>query len=97
MKRWPRFSERRDASARLLCSSLLRDDEAEYALVRFLETMFRFYEYSLGNCLLIAFQRPDATHVAGFHRWMQLGRFVDKGEKGIITLAYGKAKKGGAS
>jgi antirestriction protein ArdC len=32
-------------------------------------------------------QRPDATHVAGFHRWKELGRFVKKGEKGITILA----------
>jgi antirestriction protein ArdC len=47
----------------------------------------RFHNYSFGNCILIAIQRPDATHVAGFHRWKQLGRFVKKGEKGIVILA----------
>jgi hypothetical protein len=28
-----------------------------------------------------------ATHVAGFHAWRPLGRFVRKGEKGIAILA----------
>src|SRR6266704_1424388 len=28
-----------------------------------------------------------ATHVAGFHTWHKLGRFVKKGEKGILILA----------
>lgn len=56
-------------------------------LVRYLETMSRFHDYSFGNCLLIATQRPDATYVAGFQRWKQLGRFVKKGEKGIMILA----------
>jgi antirestriction protein ArdC len=56
-------------------------------LVRFLETMARFHNYSFGNCMLIAFARPDATYVAGFHRWRELGRFVKKGEKGIMILA----------
>jgi antirestriction protein ArdC len=37
--------------------------------------------------MLIAWQRPDATQVAGFHRWKALGRFVKKGEKGIMILA----------
>lgn len=56
-------------------------------LVRYLETVSRFHNYSFGNCMLIAFQRPDATFVAGFHRWKELGRFVKKGEKGIMILA----------
>jgi len=47
----------------------------------------RFTTYSWGNCLLIALQRPDATHVAGYRAWQQLGRQVRKGEKGIAILA----------
>ena len=34
-----------------------------------------------------AAQNPTATHVAGFHTWHKLGRFVKKGEKGILILA----------
>lgn len=56
-------------------------------LVNYLEFLGRFHEYSFRNCLLICMQRPDATHVAGFHRWKQLGRYVKKGEKGIFILA----------
>jgi antirestriction protein ArdC len=56
-------------------------------LVRYLEMLSRFHQYSFGNCMLIALQRPDATHVAGFQRWKQLGRYVKKGEKGILILA----------
>src|SRR5258708_12753892 len=37
--------------------------------------------------MLIASQRPDATRVAGFHTWKQLGRNVKKGAKGIMILA----------
>ena len=37
--------------------------------------------------MLIASQKPTATHVAGFHAWHKLGRFVKKGEKGIMILA----------
>jgi len=33
------------------------------------------------------FERLTATHVAGFHTWHKLGRFVKKGEKGILILA----------
>jgi hypothetical protein len=34
-----------------------------------------------------ALQKPNASHVAGFRTWNQLGRFVKKGEKGIAILA----------
>ena len=34
-----------------------------------------------------AFQKPDATRVAGFWKWKELGRSVKKGEKGIRILA----------
>ena len=29
---------------------------------------------------------PDATHVAGFRTWNSLGRFVKRGEKGIVAI-----------
>jgi antirestriction protein ArdC len=57
------------------------------ALKTYLSVMSRFHKYSWGNCLLIYSQRPDATHVAGFHAWLKLRRFVRKGEKGIVILA----------
>jgi len=56
-------------------------------LKAYLATMSRFHKYSWGNLLLIAFQRPTASYVAGFNRWKELGRFVKKGEKGITILA----------
>src|ERR1700684_640118 len=37
--------------------------------------------------MLIPPQNPTATHVAGFHTWHKVGRFVKKGEKGILILA----------
>lgn len=45
---------------------------------------------------MIAMQMPTASHVAGFSRWKQLGRWVKKGEKGIAILApmIGKRKDG---
>lgn len=52
-----------------------------------LGTAAKFHRYSLGNLLLIARQRPDATQVAGFSAWKELGRTVRKGEKGIAILA----------
>lgn len=55
--------------------------------LEYLAVLGRFHHYSFGNVLLIAIQRPDATHVAGFHAWKKLGRYVKKGEKGITILA----------
>jgi len=37
--------------------------------------------YSLHNVMLIASQKPNASYVAGFRTWNELGRFVKKGEK----------------
>jgi hypothetical protein len=37
--------------------------------------------------MLIARQKPDATHVAGYRTWTSLGRFVRRDEKGIFILA----------
>jgi antirestriction protein ArdC len=57
------------------------------ALAAYLRTIARFHRYSLHNVLLIALQKPSASYVAGFHTWNKLGRFVKKGEKGILILA----------
>lgn len=54
---------------------------------RWLRTRSRFHRYSLRNTLLIAFQCPHATHVAGFRTWLELGRCVRKGEKAIRIFA----------
>jgi hypothetical protein len=56
-------------------------------LTAYLEAMARFHNYSFGNILAIARQRPTATRVAGIRSWNELGRFVKKGEKGIQILA----------
>lgn len=57
------------------------------ALKAYLTVMSRFHRYSWGNILLIYSQRPDASHVAGFHAWLKMRRYVRKGEKGIVILA----------
>jgi len=54
---------------------------------RWAETRATFHRYSWGNCALIAMQRPEATQVAGFKAWQQLGRQVRKGEHAIRILA----------
>src|SRR6266849_6237606 len=57
------------------------------ALQNYLATMGRFHRYSWGNVLLIGSQRPNATHVAGYHTWRDLGRHVKADEKGIMIFA----------
>ena len=56
-------------------------------LVEYLKAMGRFHNYSLGNAIMIGFQKPDATKVAGFRAWQKLGRHVKKNEKGIAIMA----------
>lgn len=56
-------------------------------LKEYLAVIGRFHHYSLGNAMLIAMQRPDATHVAGFQAWKRLGRWVKAGEHGIAIVA----------
>ncbi len=59
---------------------------------RYLETMSRFHRYSYGNVLMIMSQRPDATRVAGYRQWQQLGRQVQRGEQGIRILVPHKQR-----
>ena len=47
----------------------------------------RFHRYSLNNVLLIQFQKPDATRVAGYRAWQALGHQVRRGEHGLAILA----------
>lgn len=82
-------SDRDDRKRQLLAdladaAEQLRTSEGWLA---WLEYAKRFHAYSLGNQLLIARQRPDATQVAGYQRWREFGRQVRKGERGISILA----------
>src|SRR3978361_2176591 len=56
-------------------------------LTAYLTAMGSFHNYSFGNILEIARQKPDATRVAGLYAWNQLGRKVMKGQRGIRILA----------
>lgn len=53
----------------------------------YLRMMGKFHDYSYNNVLLIALQKPDASHVAGYRRWQEMGRQVKKGERGLGILA----------
>ena len=53
----------------------------------YLDFCARFHQYSAYNQMLIFSQKPEATFVAGYKRWQELGFQVRKGEKGITILA----------
>lgn len=79
--------------AKKLAEQALADLQAELdagvsdTLLKFIDCLSRFHQYSWLNCMLIATQRPEATRVAGFRKWLELRRHVRKGEKGIAILA----------
>ena len=87
-----RGSQEKTATQQLIkqnVDSLIQQLEAGHsdALTAYLTAMSRFHNYSFGNILEIARQKPDATRVAGMYAWNQLGRRVKKGEHGIRILA----------
>jgi hypothetical protein len=93
-----RTTERENPAQQLIKQAvdfLLQQLEAgkSETLTAYLAAMARFHRYSFGNILAIARQRPNASRVAGFHTWKELGRFVKKGEKGIQILAPMVAKR----
>ncbi len=75
--------------ARNAFDELVKSVEAgkSQTLKQYLEAMARFHRYSLGNAILIACQKAEATHVAGFRAWQRFGRHVRKGEHGIAIMA----------
>jgi antirestriction protein ArdC len=81
------------ATAQLLAAFDTGKSDAMKDYFRFMAT---FRHYSMGNQMLIYSQRPAATLVKGFKGWNQYGRYVRKGEKGIMILAplIGKKKSG---
>jgi antirestriction protein ArdC len=75
-------SEQRERVERAVRELLTSDGWRRWA-----ETRATFHNYSMGNCMLIATQAPDATQVAGFRAWQALGRNVRKGERAIAIMA----------
>lgn len=73
--------ERLEEAARALLSS---EGWQRWVRVRATNGLSR---YSLNNQILIALQRPDASYVAGFRAFLDLGRCVRRGERAIRILA----------
>ena len=55
--------------------------------LEYLAFVSRFHKYSHFNQMLIFSQKPDATLVAGYRTWQEMGHQVKAGEKGIKILA----------
>ena len=70
-------------------SLALETDQASKSeeMQKYLDIVARFHHYSPSNIFLIMLTRPDATYVAGFQAWKNMGRFVLKGERGIPIFA----------
>jgi antirestriction protein ArdC len=81
------YRAQKRTESRELLESATRELLSSDGWRQYAETRAAFHRYSFNNCMLIAMQRPDATRVAGFHKWQELGRQVRKGERSIRILA----------
>jgi hypothetical protein len=55
--------------------------------LEYLAFVSRFHKYSYFNQMSIFAQKPDATLVAGYKTWQEMGHQVRAGEKGIKIMA----------
>lgn len=55
--------------------------------LEYLAFVSRFHKYSHFNQMLIFSQKPDASLVAGYRTWQEMGHQVRAGEKGIKIIA----------
>ena len=85
-----KLKEYYDRMEQAVTAILTNADVREY-----LKKIALFRKYSFGNTLFIVLQKPSATRVAGLKTWNRLGRYVKKGEKGIVIFApmFGKQKR----
>jgi hypothetical protein len=88
-----RFSAKSEASQKSQNEALQILEEGLKTLTtsedwrNYLKAQSAFHTYSFTNCLMIATQCPNATRVAGYQKWRDLGRQVQKGAKGIRIFA----------
>ena len=75
------------AAERELMAEAIEQLRSSEGWKRWLDVRRYFHCYSFHNQLLIAHQRPGATRVAGFRRWLSLGYCVRKGERAIRIWA----------
>lgn len=67
----------------------LRSSERWAAYLRFCTS---FHRYSFANVMLIWWQCPEASAVAGYRAWQAKGRQVRKGERGLRIIGTGTVR-----
>jgi hypothetical protein len=66
----------------------LTDEAAQSDFIKsFMAFQAKFHNYSFHNVMLIWFQKPRAGYVAGYKKWLELGRQVNKWDEPIYILA----------
>ena len=55
---------------------------------KMLEVASKFYRYSATNQILIALQDENASYVAGFKKWAEMGYKVNKGAKSLTIRGF---------
>ena len=65
---------------------------SERAWKEYLDFAVNFYKYSFDNTLLVYAQNRDVSMLASTAIWNKVGRYVNKGSKGIGVCEYAKAK-----
>jgi antirestriction protein ArdC len=76
-----------------LAQRMVDPDFGDETFRTYLQFLARFHQYSFTNVCLILMQCPQARWVAGFRRWLELGRYVRKGERGIAIFVPFVGKK----
>ncbi len=82
-----RQAEARREQARAQLEAACEDLRSSDGWQRFAKARALLRGYSLNNTLLILAQRPDATTVASFRHWTELGRQVRRGERALRIWA----------
>lgn len=70
-----------------LMDNLCQDPEQIEKFVNLWNGNLQLHSYSINNIILAFFQYPKMSMLAGYKKWMKLGRQVKKGEKAIKILA----------
>jgi antirestriction protein ArdC len=82
-----RHAEARREQARAQLEKACDELRSSEGWQRFVKARALLRGYSLNNTLLILAQRPEATTVASFRHWTELGRQVRRGERALRIWA----------
>lgn len=86
------YDERVEESKNIIYNAFENIFRNASLLDRFLNVVSLF-DFSAQDCLLIAETMPDASHFGTFSNWQESGYRINKGEKGIAFIDYGKNTK----